>query len=413
MQDFSGLNIKEQFISILKENGITEPTPVQLQAIPALLAGRDVSVQAQTGTGKTMAFILPLLQQLEVKKTYVQGLIITPTRELALQITIEVKKLATVAGLNVLAVYGGQDVEQQVKKLAGNIHLIVGTPGRLLDHMRRGTVILSGVTRLVLDEADQMLHMGFLDDVEELIRHTSAKRQTMLFSATMPLQVKTLAKRFMHSPVHIQVASERVTLDEIKQTVIRIAEQDKLDKLCGLVDEYRPYLAIIFCHTKQRAIEVGEALAVRGYQVDELHGDLSQTKREQVLKRFREAKLQILVATDIAARGLDIEGVTHIFNYDIPHDVASYIHRIGRTGRAGETGEAITFVTPEEQEYLRLIERGTGQSFGKPAGGKKLLPRREKKDPGVPFGSKQKKQAEKREHSGVNLRSRRKKTNLS
>ncbi len=412
MPDFSGLNIKNQFITVLKENGITEPTPVQLQAIPVLLAGRDVSVQAQTGTGKTLAFILPLLQQLDIKKTYVQGLIITPTRELALQITLEAKKLAAAAELNVLAVYGGQDVEQQMKKLTGSIHLIIGTPGRLLDHMRRRTVTLSGITRLVLDEADQMLHMGFLNDVEELIIHTSAKRQTMLFSATMPPQVKALAKRFMNSPVHIHVASERVTLDEIKQTVIRTTEQEKVDKLCGLLDKYRPYLAIVFCHTKQRAIELGETLTVRGYKADELHGDLSQAKREQVLKRFREAKLQILVATDIAARGLDIEGVTHIFNYDIPHDVASYIHRIGRTGRAGETGEAITFVTPEEREYLRLIERGTGQSFGNPAGGKNTQPRREKKNTGVPFWGKQKQQNEKRTHSGTNLRSRRKKTTV-
>ncbi len=363
--DFSALGIRREINTILRESGITRPTEIQVQAIPMILAGKDIVGQSQTGTGKTLAFVLPILENIDPAKSTVQALIITPTRELALQITQEVTKLADKLGINVLSVYGGQDVERQIKKLKGGTQIVIGTPGRLMDHLRRKTLYLSSVSKLVLDEADQMLHLGFLEDVEELVRQTSPKRQTLLFSATMPSKVRGLATRYMNKPVDIRIQSENITLDEIKQIMVATPEPEKLKKLCMLMDEYRPYLAIIFCHTKKRATDVTTALVQRGYEADELHGDLSQNKREQVLRRFREAKIQILVATDIAARGLDVEGVTHVFNYDIPRDVDSYIHRIGRTGRAGETGMAITLYDPHEEPNVRMIEQGINTTLEK------------------------------------------------
>lgn len=363
--DFSALGIRREIYDILRESGITQPTPIQVQAIPMLLAGKDVIGQSQTGTGKTLAFVLPILETIDKNKPTVQALIITPTRELALQITNEVTKLADKLGINVLSVYGGQDVDRQIHKLKGGTQIVVGTPGRLMDHLRRKTIYLSGVTKLVLDEADQMLHMGFLEDVEELVRQTSSKRQTMLFSATMPSKIRGLALRYMNKPVDIRVQTQNVTLDEIKQIIVEIPEPEKMDKLCSLMEEYRPYLAIVFCHTKKRVIAVTAALVQKGFDADELHGDLSQPQREQVMRRFRDAKIQILVATDIAARGLDVEGVTHVINYDIPRDVDSYIHRIGRTGRAGEQGMAITLIDPHEQPFVRMIEEGISVSIEK------------------------------------------------
>lgn len=372
--DFLALGIRREINNALKESGLIKATPIQEQAIPVLLSNKDVIAQAQTGTGKTLAFVLPILEKIDVKKPYVQALIITPTRELALQITKEVQKLASIVNANVLAAYGGQDVDRQIKKLQGATHIVIGTPGRLLDHLRRETIQLSGVTMLVLDEADQMLHMGFLAEVEEIIMQTSFKRQTMLFSATMPQQIRTLAERYMSSPEDIRVTqSKRVTLDEIKQIVVETTDRAKQDTLCRLLGEHNPYLAIIFCRTKRRASTLNAALQELGYDSDELHGDLSQAKREQVMKRFREAKLQVLVATDIAARGLDVEGVSHVYNYDIPHDAESYIHRIGRTGRAGQTGVAITFASPRDRLELQAIERGINVTIEKQTNeGKKI-----------------------------------------
>lgn len=358
MESFLNLGISPVLNETLRKSGITKPTPIQVQSIPILLENKDIIAQAQTGTGKTLAFLLPILEKLDPKKDYIQALIVTPTRELALQISAEVKKMAqALENINALAVYGGQDVEKQMRKLQGAKQIVIGTPGRLLDHLGRGTIDLAGVKMLVLDEADQMLHFGFLEDVERLITETSSKRQTMLFSATMPEQVKSLAKRYMTNPQDIRIRGNHITLEEIKQIVVETTDRNKQAKLFSLIDQYRPYLAIVFCRTKIRAKKLNEALLANGYDADELHGDLSQAKRQQVMKRFREAKFQILVATDVAARGLDVEGITHIFNYDIPHDVESYIHRIGRTGRAGDEGLAITLVSPRDQEHLAMIER--------------------------------------------------------
>lgn len=360
---FQTLDLRNELIDTLHKHGITDPTPIQEQAIPVLLAGRDVIAQAQTGTGKTLAFLLPILEKIDVTSPVIQALIVTPTRELALQITEEAEKLAPHTGANVLAAYGGQDVERQIKKLQGNTHIVIGTPGRLLDHLRRGTVDFGRLSMLVLDEADQMLDLGFLGEVEQIINQTSPDRQTMLFSATMPKAIRSLAARYMRAPEEIRVQSKRVTVDEINQIVIETTDRQKQDALCKMIDEYNPFLAIVFCRTKRRASTLNETLIQKGYLSDELHGDLSQAKREQVMKRFREAKIQILVATDVAARGLDVEGVTHVFNYDIPHDVESYIHRIGRTGRAGQTGVAVTFVAPRDRDFLRMIEKGVRTSI--------------------------------------------------
>lgn len=363
--DFKAIGVKKELIKGLDALGITIPTPIQREAVPVLLSGKDVLAQAQTGTGKTFAFLLPILERIDTQKNHIQALIITPTRELAIQITAELNKLALIVGARVLAAYGGQDVERQIKKLKGSIHIVVGTPGRILDHLRRGTLSLKDVKMLVLDEADQMLHMGFLPDVENIIKHTSNKRQNMLFSATIPDNVQKLAKRYMTDPVKIKIEGDRVTLDEIKQTIVETTDRGKQVTLFKLFDKYRPFLALIFCRTKRRAAALNKALLASGYLSDELHGDLSQAKREQVMKRFRDAKIQYLVATDVAARGLDIEGITHVFNFDVPQDVEGYIHRIGRTGRAGEKGQAITLATPRDGFQIKLIEEGIGMAIGR------------------------------------------------
>ena len=361
---FASLGVRESLVQALRNDGVVEPTPVQREAIPALLSGVDVIAQAQTGTGKTLAFVLPMLETINVEKPEIQGLIMTPTRELAIQITSELQKLAPVTGAKVLAAYGGQDVERQLRKLQGNIHIVVGTPGRLLDHLRRESLNFYKLKMLVLDEADQMLHMGFLNEVQDIIVQTSSNRQTLLFSATMPQQVRNLAKAYMReAAAEIQIASKQITLSEIEQVLVQTTDRGKQDALVDAIKQYKPYLAMIFCRTKRRASALNEALQDMGLMSDELHGDLSQAKREQVMKKFRDGKIELLVATDIAARGLDVEGVTHVFNYDVPLDAESYIHRIGRTGRAGQTGVAVTFASQRDMYNIELIEKGIKMSL--------------------------------------------------
>ncbi|MFS0727955.1 DEAD/DEAH box helicase [Paenibacillus sp. 1P07SE] len=364
---FEQLQIQPELTTLLRQHGITAPTPVQTAAIPLALEGKDIIVQAQTGTGKTLAFALPILQRLQPQSPHVQALIVTPTRELAIQITQELQKLAPATGCKVLAAYGGQDVDAQIRKLQGAAQVVVGTPGRLLDHLRRETISFWKLQTLVLDEADQMLHMGFLAEVQEIIEQTSKHRQTMLFSATIPDSVRHLAANYMQQPVDTRIKGTHVTLDTIEQIVIETTDRAKLQTLIRLIEEDNPYLAVAFCRTKIRAKKLTESLQEHGLLADELHGDLTQAKREQVMKRFRDAKLQILVATDIAARGLDVEGVTHVYNYDIPHDAESYIHRIGRTGRAGHEGKAVTLASPRDRMTLQAIERGIRHA-GAPSG---------------------------------------------
>lgn len=361
--NFRQLGISEELELVLGKEGIKEATPIQEKSIPDLLMGKDMIAQAQTGTGKTLAFMLPLIQKIDINKPHIQGLIITPTRELAIQITNEAKKLSGAKEITILAAYGGQDVEQQVRKLKNGIHLVIATPGRLLDHMRRGTINLGKLQTLVLDEADEMLRMGFLNDIESIVLGTPKTRQTMLFSATIPNDVRSLGTKFMKNPVQVEVKGDSITLDEIKQVVLETTDRGKLDTLCQLIDEFRPYLAIVFCRTKRRVSSLHADLRARGYNADELHGDLSQGKRERVMKSFRNAEIQILIATDIAARGLDVEGVTHVINYDIPDDAESYIHRIGRTGRIGNLGMAVTIITERDKAALALIERKIKMDF--------------------------------------------------
>lgn len=366
MNDFKSLGIEPKYTEALKEQSISEPTPIQVETIPVLLNGEDVIGQAQTGTGKTMAFLLPMLAKIDKEKESIQSLIVTPTRELAIQVTAELNQLlaASKEDINVLAVYGGQDVEKQIKRLTNKaVHIVIGTPGRILDHVRRGTVDFSEVSFLVLDEADQMLHIGFFDEVEAIIRETPYTRQTALFSATMSKDIRKIGKRYMNNPHNVQIREKEKIVEEIQQEVIETTDRQKLDALSQTIHDVQPFLGIIFCRTKRRVSKLHMDLKARGFLVDELHGDLSQAKREAVMKKFRDAKIQLLIATDVAARGLDVEGVTHVFNYDIPEDVESYIHRIGRTGRAGNDGLAITFAALKDKQALEMIEKGIERSL--------------------------------------------------
>lgn len=358
LPDFKSLGISESTVNKLRSYGVAQPTPIQEKTIPTVMDGKDVIAQAQTGTGKTYAFILPILEKINPNASYVQALIVTPTRELALQITDEFQKLTDdIPGVDVLAVYGGQDVDKQLKKLKKNVQIVVGTPGRLLDHIGRGTVDLSEVSFLVLDEADQMLHIGFLNEVVDIISETPETRQTMLFSATMPEEIRTLANKHMHKPQYIQVEKTQGPAENVKLIAIHTVDRAKQATLIQLVETHRPYLAVIFCRTKRRVSKLYEVLKSHKFLCDELHGDLSQAKREQVMKRFRDGEIQLLIATDVAARGLDVEGVTHVFNYDIPQDAESFIHRIGRTGRAGTKGMAITLYSSDDRPTLDMIEK--------------------------------------------------------
>ena len=356
MTHFDQLGVSETLAELLRKQGITQPTPVQTQAIPPMRAGRDVIAQAQTGTGKTLSFLLPLIEKIKPQGAAAQALVIAPTRELAIQIARVAEPLGAELGIGTIVIYGGADIERQKEKLRRHPQLVIGTPGRLLDHVRRGTLALSSVNKVVLDEADEMLKMGFIEDVETLLGYAAQDYQLALFSATMPERIVRLTKTFMTNPARIRIDGERTTLASIEQIAISVNEGEKLDRLCASINEEAPYLAMVFCATKERTHAVMMELARRGYLVDALSGDLTQTQRAFVLRQFRTAKLQILCATDIAARGLDIEGVTHVYNYDLPPTVTDYIHRIGRTGRAGAQGKAITLVAAHQHEKLRKME---------------------------------------------------------
>ncbi|WP_071459775.1 DEAD/DEAH box helicase [Bacillus massilinigeriensis] len=356
MNDFKQLGLGKHITERLLKEGISVPTPVQESAIPKVFEGTDLIVQAMTGSGKTLSFILPILEGIQPGAQEIQALVVTPTRELALQITEETKRFSG-PNVNVLAVYGGQDVEKQLKKLEKSVDIAIGTPGRILDHLRRGTLKLEKLRFLILDEADQMLHIGFLSEVEKIIESSSPERQTLLFSATMPEGVRKLAKKYIKNPEYLQLESTQGPAKSVKQTAVYTTDRTKLGDLKGIINEQRPFMAVIFCRTKRRAEKLADQLTAEGYSCAELHGDLSQAKREKVMQRFRKAEFQLLVATDIAARGLDVEGVTHVINYDIPLDAQSYVHRIGRTGRAGMGGVAITLISQKDKDLLVSIEK--------------------------------------------------------
>jgi len=356
LKTFSDLQIAPIIIEALSNMGFEEPTPIQEMTIPLALTGRDLIGRAQTGTGKTAAYGIPLVDRCENDVEAIQGIVITPTRELAMQVAEELNKIGHNKKIRALPIYGGQEIDRQIRALKNRPPIIVGTPGRLMDHLRRRTIRLDKIKMLVLDEADEMLNMGFKEDIEEILKQAPGERQNLLFSATMPHHIQTLAREFMKNPEMIHIDPREVTVSNTEQQYIETPERQKLDVLCRLLDIQNPDLAIVFGRTKRRVDEIAEALSKRGYAADGIHGDLTQSMRDIVMRKFKNGTIDILVATDVAARGLDISGVTHIYNFDIPQDPEGYVHRIGRTGRAGETGLAITFVTPREIGHLKYIE---------------------------------------------------------
>ncbi|WP_050613769.1 DEAD/DEAH box helicase [Bacillus testis] len=356
---FSELGLQQSTMRSIERMGFEEATPIQAQTIPVALEGKDIIGQAQTGTGKTTAFGIPLMEKIDTKSEFVQGIVIAPTRELAIQVSEELYKLGYGKRVNVLAVFGGQDIDRQIRALKKKPHIIVGTPGRLLDHINRKTLKLGNVETVVLDEADEMLNMGFIEDIESILSNVPEDHQTLLFSATMPDPIRKIAERFMENPHLVRVKAKEMTVDRIQQFYVELKESEKFDALTRLLDIQTPELAIVFGRTKRRVDELSTALNLRGYTAEGIHGDLSQAKRLSVLKKFKEGSIDVLVATDVAARGLDISGVTHVYNFDIPQDPESYVHRIGRTGRAGKTGVAVSFVTYRERSQLYVIERTT------------------------------------------------------
>ncbi|MGN1401921.1 MAG: DEAD/DEAH box helicase [Bacillus sp. (in: firmicutes)] len=358
---FNELGLQKSTMRSIEKMGFEEATPIQAETIPVALEGKDIIGQAQTGTGKTAAFGIPLMEKIDTKAEHVQGIVIAPTRELAIQVSEELFKLGFGKRVRVLAVYGGQDIDRQMRALKKKPHIIVGTPGRLLDHINRKTIKLNEVETVVLDEADEMLNMGFIEDIESILSTVPEEHQTLLFSATMPAPIRKIAERFMENPHHVKVKAKEMTVDRIQQYYVELKENEKFDALTRLLDIQTPELAIVFGRTKRRVDELSTALNLRGYTAEGIHGDLSQAKRLSVLKKFKEGSIDVLVATDVAARGLDISGVTHVYNFDIPQDPESYVHRIGRTGRAGKTGIATSFITYREKSQLFLIEKTTNK----------------------------------------------------
>jgi ATP-dependent RNA helicase DeaD len=354
--NFEKFNLSKETMKSISEIGYEEPTPIQISAIPLILEGHDIVGQAQTGTGKTAAFGIPIVEKYQKgKKPF--ALILEPTRELAVQVAQEMHKIGKNKKISVLPVYGGTSLERQIKTLQRGVNVVVGTPGRIIDHLNRNTLSLSEIKTVVLDEADEMLDMGFLEDIEKILKTTPSERQTLLFSATIPQPIMQIAKRYMRSPEKIRVNTKDVVIPQIKQIFYEVRFEDKINALSRLLDVEDPQLAIVFCHTKRDVDEVSAKLDEMGYSAGALHGDFTQAKRDEVMSKFKGGALDILVATDVAARGLDIHDVTHVINYSIPQNPDSYVHRIGRTGRAGKSGIAITFVTPREYKHLRLIEK--------------------------------------------------------
>lgn len=365
--EFTALNLHPQLVQAVSELGFTEPTPIQTAVIPHMLAGKDIIGQAQTGTGKTAAFSLPMLHQLHPGQGQVQGLIVAPTRELALQVARSVYDYGQFLDMRVLAIYGGTPYGRQKNRLKKGVDIVVGTPGRLLDLIKQGALDLSGVRTVVLDEADEMLSMGFIEDIETILEATPDGRQTALFSATLPPAIRSLAKRYLHDPQTITIARKQLTVASIEQRYYMVNKQDKLAALTRLFEVEPINSALIFAQTRVGTGELANELTGRGFPAEPLNGDLSQDARERVLNRFRKKQISVLVATDVAARGLDIDDISHVFNFDLPRDPEIFVHRVGRTGRAGKTGIAISLVTPKEQWHLRKIEKYTRQKITKTA----------------------------------------------
>ncbi|WP_101772407.1 DEAD/DEAH box helicase [Peptostreptococcus faecalis] len=357
---FSDLQIDERIKRAIEELGYEQPSPIQAQSIPTIIEGKDVIGQAQTGTGKTAAFSIPLLQKLDPQDRSLQAIILCPTRELAIQVSEEVRKLAKyMQGIKTLPVYGGQPIDRQIRALKGGVQVVIGTPGRVIDHINRKTLKLNNVKMVVLDEADEMLDMGFREDIETIVSNVPEERQTTFFSATMPKAILELTKKYQNDPVHIKVVRKELTVSNIKQFYIETRFSNRLEVLTRLIDVYNPKLTVVFTNTKKGADELVSNLQARGYGADSLHGDLKQVQRDIVMDKFRSGTIDILVATDVAARGIDIDDVECVINYELPQDEEYYVHRIGRTGRAGRDGIAFSFVFGREMRKLKDIERFT------------------------------------------------------
>ncbi len=363
---FSDFNLPAPLLAAVEKIGYETPSPIQSQAIPPLLNGDDLLGHAPTGTGKTAAFALPLLSHIMTDSKQVQLMVLTPTRELAIQVAEALQRYASqVKGFHVLPIYGGQDYSGQIRQLKRGVQAVVGTPGRVMDHMRKGTLKLNGLRALVLDEADEMLRMGFIDDVEWILEQTPAERQLALFSATMPKEIERIARRFLNEPVQVSIKAKTATADTIRQRYWLVSGMHKLDALTRILEVETFDGLIIFVRTKTATTELAERLSARGYSAAAINGDMAQKSREQMVEKLKRGSLDILVATDVAARGLDVERISHVINYDIPYDTEAYIHRIGRTGRAGRKGDAILFVSPRERRLLSSIEKATRQKIDK------------------------------------------------
>jgi len=355
---FKKLGLSQNCLQALEKKGFEEPTLIQEKIIPLFL-GKDIDLigQAQTGTGKTAAFGLPLIEKLKPGSRYPQALILAPTRELALQVAQEINSLKGDKNLQIAAVYGGQSIEEQLRRLHRGVDIVVGTPGRIIDHLGRKSLNLASINYLILDEADEMLNMGFIDDVEEILKHTNKNKRILLFSATMPERIVSLAKKYMKEYEIIRIKAEQPTVALTDQIYFEVQYADKLEALCRIIDVEHEFYGLVFCRTKIDVDELARKLIDRGYDAEALHGDISQFQRERILDKFKKKRINILVATDVAARGIDIMNLTHVINYSLPQDPESYVHRIGRTGRAGKEGTAITFVTPDEYRRLIFIKR--------------------------------------------------------
>ena len=364
VETFAALGLSAPLIQLLNEVGYEAPTSIQQQTIPLMLEGRNLIGQAQTGTGKTAAFALPILDRLDLNERAVQALVLTPTRELAIQVAEAVHGYSKYLGrVRVMPIYGGDPISKQIGRLRGGMHIVVGTPGRVMDHLRRGTLDLTFVKTVVIDEADEMLRMGFIEDVEWILGQTPADRQTALFSATMPREVRRIADRHLDHPVMIEIKRKTMTVPTVEQHYVHVLEKQKVEALTQLLETeaVEGEAILIFASTKVGVADLADKLQARGYAAEAMHGDMTQAQRESVIRRLREEQVEIVVATDVAARGLDIEHISHVINFDIPNDPESYVHRIGRTARAGRTGKAILFVTPRETRMQRIIEQFTGQ----------------------------------------------------
>jgi len=356
---FKDLNLSKNIERAVEDMGFEEPTPIQSQSIPYLMEGKDVIGQAQTGTGKTAAFGIPALEMLDVKSKKVQVVVLCPTIELANQVAEEMSNLAKYQNTKMLPVYGGQPIDRQIKALRRGVHIVIGTPGRVLDHIQRKTLKLDGVKMLVLDEADEMLDMGFREDIEFILSRVPSQKQTVLFSATMPQPIIKLTKKYQQNPQMVKTVHKELTVPQIEQFYFEVKNNAKTEVLCRLIDIYNFKSSLVFCNTKKNVDKQVETLKARGYLVDGLHGDMRQAQRERVMSNFRKGEIETLVATDVAARGIDVENIEAVFNYDIPQDEESYVHRIGRTGRAGKEGVAITFASGKDIRKIKNIQKHT------------------------------------------------------